>query len=206
MKKIIDTWFCGWCFLLYDDLFSYYAFFTTILIEIAYLWAFVPSIALPFTIILATCIFNVCFCASITYKVSITCFIYLGIFILSMIIGCFISFWTSILLITLPFILTVLLMFLRSIQISLPINFSDKSFFGRIYNWFENKNIVYFISQILVTFAPFIVFTVFLAMTPIPLLLKILIPIFYLLIMPFIAYMEDTLATLNIFELFFPYC
>ena len=206
MKKIIDTWFCGWSYLLYDDLFSYYAFFTTILTEIACLWVFFPNIAFPFTILLAICIFNVCFCASIAYKVPITCFIYCGTFIAVLIVGCLISFWASILLITLPFILTVFWIFLKSLQISIPIGFSDKNFRVRIYNWFESKHIAYYLSQFFVTFGPFIIFTIFWAMTPISFLLKILIPIFYLLIMPFIAYMEDTLATLNIFELFFPYC
>lgn len=207
MKKLIYTWSCGWEYLLYDDLFSYYAFFTAILAEIAFLWAFLPNIAFPFTIFLTICILNVCFCACIASHVPrASCIIYSGTFLAVLIIGCFINVLASILLVILPFIFTIIGNFLKMLQISIPIGFPDESLEVKVFNLFEKKHWVYLLSQIFVTFGPFIIFTIFLALSPISILLKVIIPLIYLLIMPLIAYMEDSLATLSIFELFLPSC
>ena len=48
---------------------------------------------------------------------------------------------------------------------------------------------------------PFILLVVFTAMTPLALHLKIILPIIYILISPFIACIEDDIATCSIFEL-----
>ena len=42
MKKIINEWKYSFTFSFDDDLISFYTFFTIVLSEIAFLWAFMP--------------------------------------------------------------------------------------------------------------------------------------------------------------------
>lgn len=206
MKGCIRIWKTGLEFLLFDDLISFYAYFTTIFAEIAYLWAFSSNIALSFTILLSLCIVNVCVCSYLkgewegTVIELVVAIVYLLVFLIISIIGVFINCWGSMILIFFPAIISALWILFRSYQDSTPIGFKENSIRVKIFRLLKNK-IIYVISHIIILGLPIIIFTVFLAMTNLPLVLKIIIPIVYMLISPLIAYMEDDFSACNIFEI-----
>ncbi len=202
MKKLVEYWSDGVSWLFSDDLISFYTYFTIIFAECAFLWSHYQfSTAFPFTIILLVWVLNIIICAWIKGHCDIclkgqkiTSIAYVSIFVISFIIGCIFNPLMSILLAIIPAVITFLWIQIRSIQ-------DTVGFEGFIPKLFDNKRF-YIFSQIVVVGGPFIVFVIFLAMIPaLPIVLKILIPILYLLCIPLICNYEDDSATCNIFEL-----
>ncbi len=193
MKKIIETWKCGWVYLLTDDLISYYTFFTIILAECCYLFAFhEKKTSLVLGAILIGFILTVLITARLKYSINYVHIAYAIAFIALLIAGCFINYKLFLPLIIIPLIVTPLSMGLRSVQNSFVIKPPKFETIIRSFCLFAT------------VIAPFILFTVFFAMIPsVPVMLKIIVPIVYLVLSPFIAYIEDDWATCNIFELFF---
>ena len=193
MKKIINEWKYGFTFLFDDDLISFYTFFTIVLSEIAFLWAFMPiSQALPFTFILAGYILNVIISAFIqgiwetTVIQKIFSVIYIIIFIGLLVTGCFFNIVVSILTFIIPLVITALWIQIRDFQDT---------------DCFHNK-VFYVFSQIIVVGGPVILLTIFIVFIPmLPIAFKIIIPIIYCLIIPLIVSLEDEIAACNIFEL-----
>lgn len=209
----MSDWFKDWTscleLLLGDDLISYYAFFTTILAEIAYLWAFKSNVAGMFTIILLGFIANVIVTAFVkgylirTRKSNIVSsiayiLIYLGLFAWG---AYYAGLKTSAILTAIPFAVSFLFVNIRFFQITIfptdmKIQCKLSKFFGK-----EPGALV---SQICIIGIPLFVFAIFFSKIPnIPTFLKIIVPIIYAFIAPYIAYMEDDIATDNIFELAF---
>lgn len=209
----MSDWFEDWSslfeLLLGDDLISYYAFFTTILAEIAYLWAFKSNVAGIFTIILLGFIANVIVTAFLkgylirTRKSNIVSsiayiLIYLGLFAWG---ACYAGLKTSAILTAIPFAVSFLSVNIRYFQntifqTNMKIQYKLSNFFG--------KGIGALVSQICIIGIPLFVFAIFFSKIPnIPTFLKIIVPIIYAFIAPYIAYMEDDIATMNIFELAF---
>jgi len=204
MKSIIEHWLEGLSWLFTDDLISFYTYFTVIFAECAYLWShYTLSTALPFTIILLVYVLNVLIFSWLNgysiggikaeKKIKIA---YIAVFLIPFVIGCFFDPIICLLLTLVPTSITFIWIIVRTLQ--------DTYYEGTIPGLFRNK-IFYIFSQIVVVGAPFIVFVIFLAIIPaLPIVLKILIPIIYLLLIPFISYYEDSIGTaLNIFEIAF---
>ena len=63
MRDFFRSWICGVSYLFTDDLISFYAFFATILAEVAFLWAKGFENALAFSVLLILCIINVIICS-----------------------------------------------------------------------------------------------------------------------------------------------
>ena len=207
MKTMLNTWRCGLSYLIFDDLISFYTFFTVIFAECAYLFAFCNlNTAIKFGAILISYVAIALLTAWIkgwfegyhVYKYVPA--IYLLSFVTIFLMGWFIEPVLCFILTIIPLIITAIWIVIRSFQDTIYIG--DDKFRISINNIFSKKSI-WILSQIFVIGTPFIAFTIFFAcITYIPIALKIIIPIVYLVIAPYIAYAEDTLAACNIFELF----
>ena len=207
MMNLIKEWLgCMWE-LICDDLISYYTFFTVILAECAYLWATKDaSIALPFTVILLCYIANVIICAIMKGKCGdrkkdlLISKIYLWVFAVLILIGSLIDSTVSLVVNTLLFGITAVWIVVRTYQNT---NFhGDVDERVKLISKIFHNPIFWIVSQIIVVGGPFIVFTIYLAnISAVPVILKIIIPVVYLICMPFIALLEDGLATCDIFEL-----
>ena len=207
MKKLKCSYFHGLLGLLHDDLVSFFAFFTTILIEIAYIWTFEVDNALTFTILLLACIVNVIAAAAWKGKVygsfekeQNQSQAYVLVLFVLFLFGCLVNFFNTLLLMGIPFAVAFIWINLRIFQNTIPLGFSEDSLTMKISRLSRNK-FVYALSCAVVLILPIVLFAISLAQTDLPTPLKFMIPIVYALLSPFIAYMEDSLAAYNIFEL-----
>lgn len=187
MKNLINNWLSGLSYLLSDDLISFYTFFTIIFAECVYLRIFyTASIVVPFTIILLGYIVNVIVCALFKDAFERTrigvvfTIVYLVVFATLFIIGCFINVKIAIITTVIPLIITAIAINIRECYGTTGL------------------------AQLIVVGGPVIVFTIsILMLSTLPSILKIIIPVLYVICAPFISYIEDEIAALNIFELAF---
>lgn len=213
MKKAVRNWTKTLKnFLLEEDAISFYTFFTILLAECAFLWSnYSSTIAVKFTLILVAYIVNVLISAKLKgmwendRKEVVFAIMYVVIFAIIFIIGCFINVLMNIILIAIPLIITFLWINIRILQ-NTTLLYNPTSFWGRIEknltDLFDNNKIAYWISQIFVIGIPVALFVYFLAtIQSLPIVLKILIPIGYIVLMPYIAYEEDWLGACNIFQI-----
>lgn len=207
MKKFFENWKgIAINYLIEDDLISFYTFFTVIFAECAYLWAFQPKfVSIGLTIVLLACIANVLVFAWLKglyegSKAELTVArLYIAGFAIIFIIGCFISFWLNIILISIPFVITFWWVVIRDFQDTNYVGF--RGIVGVIGKLFNNK-VFWVISQIIVLGVPFFAFTWMLLLIPgFPIALKVIIPILYFIVAPFIALLEDEILAQNIFEI-----
>ena len=218
MKDLIENWLENWmdglsC-LITDDLISFYAFFTVILAECSYLLAFYEfAVAIQITVILLGYMLNVIVFARLKGNAEtitlakVYSILYVTVFVTLFIIGCFFNWAINIITTTILLVVTALWIVIRDQQDSVfcYTTLENKSSINKI-NYLINKlfcNIIfYLLSQIMVIGAPFVVFVIFFSkISFLPIALKVIIPLLYLLFSPFIAYFEDYSAALNIFEL-----
>ena len=207
MRDLHENYISGLFYLLHDDLISFFAYFTTIFIEIAYIWASGVEKALAFTVLLLACIVNVVVASAwkgdvegCYKKERVQSRAYVTVFLALFLIGCCIDFVTTILLMGIPFAVTCIWIHLREAQNTIPLGFPEDSSTMKIFRLFQNK-FIYILSYVIVLILPIALLAIFIAQTNLPLPLKVLLPIAYALISPLIAYMEDELAAYNVFEL-----
>lgn len=207
MKRLFESWKdIAIGYLISDDLISFYTFFTVIFAECAYLWAFqTTGVAIGLTIVLLAYIVNVLVFAWLkgdyegTKQELTIARLYVISFCVIFIIGCFISFWLNIMLTAIPFVITFWWIVIRDYQDTNYVGFGG--IVGVIGKLFNNK-VFWIISQIIVIGLPYVAFTRMLVLIPyIPLVLKIVISIVYLICAPFIALLEDEILAQNIFEI-----
>ena len=209
MKNFLYNYFGGLELLLSDDLISYFAYFTTILVQVAFLWAFKVSNALFFTILLILSIVNVFIGAFWKSYVEgskaeiIQSVAFSGAIVVLFIVGCKASFVTSLLLFAIPLIVTRLWITIREFQNTEFLGYNPNSMTMKISKLFHNK-IIYILSYVITMLIPICLLVVFTAMTGLPTYLKILLPLLYIFISPYIGLMEDEIATCSIFELMVP--
>ncbi len=202
VKDAVGLWMSAWNFLITDDLISFYTFFTVIFAECAFLFANYPlKQAIPLSLILCLHIVNVIICS---YKKSYnegtrlektTIVVYGGVYIALLLIGCIFSILLSVVLTIIPVVVTFLWVRIRNCQDTLGLNnIIDKIFGNKIFWCF---------SQIVVIGLPFAVFVYFVAtIKGLPIVFKILIPVIYFILMPFLSFLEDENAY-DIFEIAF---
>lgn len=199
-KNYFNTWKEGFSYLLSDDLISFYSFFTIIFAECIYLKVFCSnsSVAIPLIIVLLSYIVNIIVSSwlignyEFTDKVKKYSIIYLIVFVLLFIIGCFINIKLNVIITIIPLAFTKLATIIRDFQDIEYIVLPDLITINLL-----------IISEIIVVVIPF--FTLILSIVNIPMLpiwLKVTLPLLYFVFMPFISYLEDVLASKNIFELF----
>lgn len=207
MKKFFENWKeIAVNYLIEDDLISFYTFFTVIFAQCAYLWAFQSkSVAIGLTIVYLAYIANILVfawlkgCYEGERKEPIIAKLYVVVFALIFIIGCFINFWLNLVLTAVAFGVTFLWINLRTFQDTQLMGISGVV--GAISKLFNNK-VFWVISQILVLGLPFATFTWMLALiSGLALWIKVAIPIIYFVIAPFIALLEDEIVAENIFEI-----
>ena len=117
------------------------------------------------------------------------------IFIVLFIIGCIYNAYISIALTIIPLVITFIWILLRECQDDIISWLTNK-----LNKIFSNK-FLYILSQAVGIGCPYIVFVIFIAMLPeFPIILKVLIPIIYLLCIPLISILEDEVGY-NIFEI-----
>ena len=205
VKSVAEMWVSIFFnYLIEDDLISYYTFFTLIFAECAYLFASKPlKLAIPFTILLCLHMVNVIYCGyqkfmfEGTKKEPVIIIVYIAIFVVLVLIGFIFSIPLSLVLIAIPLVITYLWVKIRSFQ---DTRGWDNKLIDRL---FENR-VFYWVSQIIVIGLPFATLIVcFAAIPKVPLALKIIVPIIYLLIIPFFSWLEDTIVAENIFEIAF---
>ena len=189
MKKIYETWRCGWEYLFSDELSTYYTFFTVLLAECALLWCHEEKIvAFLFTLILIGCIFNVIICAAlkgVKEKLWVS-ILYISVFVILFVLGCIIDPIISIIMIVGPFIVT----------------FFSILILEELYSCPSSGTGIESIIMLVIHAAPYIAFVIFLAqISVLPILFKVIIPIVYFICIPFIPIYEDIAVTNNIFEL-----
>ena len=204
---MFEKWFDGIAYLMSDDLVSYHSFFSTILAEIAFLWCFGIDNALTFTLLLVVAMVNVLLIAflkgsSIAYKdigSIILSGTYVAIFMSLVIIGCFTNVRITLWIFTIPFVWTAFTMWIRGYQNGL----FGPGFPKWVYTISKiiQTPIVLMTTQMLVLFAPIAVGAYFAANINMALWLKIILPVVAALMSPVWAYIEDSWATQNIFEL-----
>ena len=207
MKKFFENWkSVAINYLIEDDLISFYTFFTVIFAECAYLWAFQSKfIAVGLTIVLLGYIANVVVfawfkgCHEGSKAELAIARLYIVGFAIIFIIGCFINFWLNLVLTAIAFGVTFLWINIRTFQDTQLMGY--RGIVGVISKLFNN-GVFWLISQIIVIGLPFAVFSWMLVLIPgLPLALKIIIPIVYFVIAPFIAFLEDEMVAENIFEI-----
>lgn len=189
MKKIYETWRCGWEYLFSDELSTYYTFFTMILAECALLWCHAEKIvAFPFTLLLIACILNVIICAALkgAFEELWVSILYISVFAILIALGCKINPIISIIMIGIPFIVTLVSTLIQE----------------WLYSCIVSDTNIESIIILVIHAIPYIVFIIFLAqIQSLPILLKVIIPIIYFVCIPFMPIYEDNAATNNIFEL-----
>ena len=211
MRNFIEDWKDGLSYLIDDDLISFYTFFTLILAEISYLFAFQPlEVAKPLSLIFFGYMLNVIICAVVKgnfegTKFELICSItYVIAFVVLFIIGCIINWKITLICTIILFAITGLWIAIRNHQDSVYAYKGEtkkERFILKINALFRIKEF-WIISQIVVIGIPFIAFIImFVNISIIPTVLKIIIPILYLILVPFIAYFEDDSSACNIFEL-----
>lgn len=213
MKNLIENWFENWCeglsYLIADDHISFYTFFTVILAECSYLWGFHEiSVAIPITVILLGYMLNVMVFARLkgnaegTKLEKVFSILYVSVFVILFIIGCFFNWAISIITTAILLGVTALWIVIRNHQDTfyyLPEGLPKIAYL--INKLFGNK-IFWILSQIVIIGGPFVVFVIFCAkISFLPIALKVIIPLLYLIFSPLIAYFEDDSAASNIFEL-----
>lgn len=207
MRDFFGSWTEGLSYLITDDLISFYAYITTVLAEIAFLWGFFPEKALPFTILLCISILNIFLCSGLkgmfegTKLELIIARGYAIIFVILFIIGFFFGWLANIILFAIPLAITFLCTNIRIFQTSIFIGKFNKviEFFAKIFS----SKVVVIIAQLFILFTPFIIFAIGIFLTGLPNWAKFLILMGYALLVPFIPLLEDNLAAENIFELAF---
>ena len=210
MKKILNKWNFGSFCLIQDDHISYYTFFTIILAECSYLWVFhKPEIAIPLTLIMLGYIANVIVTAWIKGIVEGSVFdtimsaFYVFVFLFLLVLSFKYNIALSIIFNVILFAGTAIAKLIRGFQDS--VHLTDNKFILFIDKLFANKTF-WLISQIILIGIPFVTFTLlFVQITYIPVILKIIVPFLYALILPFIAALEDDLCARDIFELIYEF-
>ena len=211
MKDLFESWMDGLGCLIDDDLISFYTFFTLILAEISYFFAFQPlSVAKPLAIIFFGYMLNVVVCAIVkgnfegTKIEKICSIVYVLVFVALFIIGCIINWKITLICTIILFAITALWIAIRDHQDSVYAykgQTTREKLALKINSLFRNK-VFWIVSQIIVIGAPFIAFIVMFAnISAIPTVLKIIIPIVYVILAPVIAFFEDASACCTIFEL-----
>lgn len=203
---MFDNWFEGWAYLLSDDLVSYYSYFTTIFAEIALLWGFGVENTLIYTILLIGCIVNVfltaflkgCWFATEKWQRALGR-IYAIVFAILFTMGCAIDLNNAPILFVIPLLWTGFAIWIRGYQ---------NSAFGfgfpeRVYkiSAFIQKPIVLIFSQILLIGLPIVTLGYGIAQIDMAIGYKITITVLSIIFAPLWAYIEDSWATQNIFEL-----
>lgn len=205
MKKIYSfAKYCIWLLLAEENV-SFYLYFTVALAEIAFLWGFFTSIAIPFTVLLGLSILNIIFCGlgkgcrEGEKEELIFARAYTVIFALIIIVGFFFNWLANIILFGSALLITFLGIITRQFQAYGNLGYDCikkwKKFFKVL-----NK-LVLIVSQIILLVGPFVLFVVAVSLTNLPIWLKIVCPIVYAVLIPFIANFEDEFPTCNIFEL-----
>jgi len=205
MSDFFDSWFEGLIYLFTDDLISFYAYITTVLAEIAFLWGFFPDIAIPFTVLLGVSIVNIIVCSwlkgmfeGIKLEVIISR-AYVIIFGILFIVGFIFNWLANIILFAIPLLVTFLWIHMRTFQCTV---FGGKFpkivlFISRL---FQNK-VFWVISQIFVIGVPFAALVTGICLTGLPGWVKMLMVVIYAFCIPLIAYIEDDCAAENVFEI-----
>ena len=203
----MDNWLEGWAYLLSDDLVSYYSYFTAIFAEIAILLGFGVENVLIYTILLAGCIVNVlltaflkgCWFAETEKRQRTLGIVYAIVFAILFIIGCGVDLNNAPILFAIPLVWTAFANWLRGYQNSaFGFGFSE-----RVYkiSAFIQKPVVLVLSQILLMGLPIIALGYGVSLIDMGLGYKIAITVLSIILAPLWAYVEDTWATQNIFEL-----
>ncbi len=214
MKKIKNFYSYALGLFFQDDLISFYAFFTSIFTEIAYLWAFqseLISFNSAISISLLLYILNVILlgllkgsfeCTKFSNKVSIA---YIAIFIGIFAISCYLNrekFIMHTILTIIPIAFSGLSCAVRTFQNTATVSYSN-TISTKIELLFQTKIFLY-LSEFIIIGIPYILLVVFFAIIPgIPLIIKILFPIVYLFVAPLFALIEDNIAAMSIFEIAF---
>lgn len=214
MKNAVRNWIDKWKNYLFgeDDLISYYTFFTMIFAECAFLWSnYSPTIAKKFTLILLAYVINVLISSFLKgYRENekeelLFAIMYVVIFAIIFIIGFFINILMNLILIAIPLIISFIWIKIREMQ-NITLLYQPSTFKMRIVKYitdlFSKRKKFYWGSQLFLVGLPFVIFVCCLAsIHNLPIIFKILIPLIYLIIMPYISVLEDVLATCNIFQI-----
>lgn len=211
MKKIVESWKKGITWLFVEGLISFYTYFSIIFAECAYLWShFSSSVAMTFTIILLAYVINVIGFGLLkglwvgTKIELIFSILYVIIFISLLTIGCIYEASINIVLTIIPLVITFIWIQLEECQYIIISQMTEKlkklKKLKKLNKIFSNK-FFYILLQVIIIGCPYIVFVVFIVMLPtFPIILKVLIPIIYLLCIPLITLLEDE-AGCDIFEI-----
>lgn len=192
MKSLLRKWSMGASYLFADDLISFYAFFTIIFAECAYLHArYDDDIALAFTVILLGYVVDVVVCAWAKGLCEgkmgklLVAICYVMIAIAMFVIGCLIDPKMNVILFAVPTVSTAVCIAIR--------------YYG---DSFSMPEAVRSLLQSATVGIPWLTFAITVALIPrLPIYGKVLITAAYAICAPFIAYFEDNTASQNIFEL-----
>ncbi len=208
MKYLAEFYKNGWLCLLYDDLISYWTFFTVSLIEVAYLFAFEIEGAVTATVFLAICIAGIVASAFSKEAVqfsteekdqAILCRI--G-FLVLFIIAAFVDFFPLVPVLLIPFAVSYTWEKIREIQNSVPVGFPKDSLTVKLFE-IIHINWIYVLSYVITIGVPLVLLTLFIAqIDALPVALKIILPIVYVAISPIFALCEDGIAACTISDLF----
>ena len=202
---MLGTWLDGFSVLVDDDLISFYTYFTMVFAEIAFLWSFFPNIALPFTILLILSCIGILVTSylkssyeSTEKDVPIT----LGYripFVILCGIGCFFNWFASIVLFSIPLLITGIWIVIRNFQDTI-FCYDTGKLITAISKMFQNK-VFWVISQIVVVGLPISLLAVGICTTSLPVWAKVILIVVYAAIAPFIALLEHDMMGGDVFEL-----
>lgn len=207
MKKIFGSWKNVVInYLFQEDLISFYAFFSVIFIECAYLWLFqTKDIVVKFTFLLLAYVVNVVLFSWLKgmnegNRLEIVfARLYTAGFAVIFLVGSYMNFFLNLILVAIAFSFTFVWILIRQYQNVCATR--ARGIEGWIRNLFRNK-VFWTISQIVVIGLPFITFTCFLVLIPtLPVILKIIITLAYIILMPYTSLLEGAILAQSIFEI-----
>lgn len=206
MSNLVTCWCDGLDFWVTDDCVSFYAYFTSILAEIFILWSFFPEIALPFSILLGICMANILVFSYLkgdwegnrqelifTIGYDLVALVVFGV-------GFFVTDWlTNVILFIIPIFVTLVCVVLRNFQVNVSAAMHSE-FLQKIIDSFAD-GVLYVISQLIILMLPIQIFIGVVCLTTFSTGIKIAIILGYLLLIPFLSYIEDTFGGQNMFRL-----
>lgn len=208
MKNLIKAWRFGWSYLFFEVPNSFYSYFTAVFAEIILLWGFMPcDIALPLMTLCVLCILNVTICSYCkkytrgTSSERVCAIAYVCMFCVILLVGLMYDWRTWLLMFFTPLVFSWSCYLIRDSQSCIwNFNLEPSSFMSFVRRMVKNK-FLYATIQLLAVAGPFAFFQVFLWATSMSYLTKLMLTFLYILVIPFIAYVEDRVEGENIFAI-----
>jgi len=207
MKTLLKAWRFGWSYLFFEVPNSFYSYFTAVFAEIILLLGFAPcDIALPLIALCVLCILNVIVCSYCkkctrgTSSERICAVAYVCMFCVIFLVGLMYDWRTWLLMFFTPLTFSWSCYLIRDSQSIGNMNLKPSNLMEFVRKMAKNK-FLYALLQFLAVGGPFAFFQICIWATNMSYTAKVMVTLFYIIVIPFIAYLEDRVEGENIFAI-----